>query len=292
MVFDFLKPYYYKAEKAVAAQSIPPVHQIEGRQTLKDCNKSGDTFDHSLWNAVLQAHVDTSGTTINDVQGIHTVDYQGVTLDPKFEQYLDKLATAEPSKLSGPEQLAFYMNAYNALCINLIVQHEKKSNEQLKSINNLSKDGKAVWDQTAGTVAGKQVSLNHIEHEKLRGTWAEPAVHGCIVCASASCPNLRKEAFVGSHVKEQMDDQMKMWMKNDTKGLKLTTTQGLLGNKREQLELSRIFLWFADDFGGWKGLQQWLTQYVADKDVKTAIASDNVKVRYFEYDWNMNRAQK
>jgi hypothetical protein len=238
--------------------------------------------------------VDDTGTNASnqgDVTGIHTVDYAGVAADPTFTEYLELLDKAEPTTLSGPEQLAFWMNVYNALCINVIIQYEKTNNVSIESINDLSKNNdKPVWDQVAGTVQGKEVSLNHVEHEQLRKKWAEPALHACIVCASNSCPNLRKEAFIGLKVAAQMEDQMKQWMKNDSKGLTLTTDSGMLGGKSQTLTMSRIFLWFQDDFGGPKGVQQWLPQYIEDAAIKEAMADNNVKIRFLEYDWNINRA--
>ena len=97
-----------------------------------------------------------------------------------------------------------------------------------------------VWDKKAGIVAGMSVSLNDIEHKQLRQVWAEPQVHACIVCASASCPNLRREAFVATKLQEQMDDQMKEWMSNPTKGLKLDTSSN-------RLYVSRIFFYEEED---------------------------------------------
>lgn len=100
-----------------------------------------------------------------------------------------------------------------------------------------------MWDLPAGKVCGREYSLNQIEHDELRKKWDEPAVHACIVCASASCPDLRPEAFVASKLREQMDDQLRVWMANPTKGLAADQTAGVV-------KMSRIFLWFADDFGG------------------------------------------
>jgi hypothetical protein len=202
MMFDFFKPLLYVIEKNVAGKSIPAVSHIIDRQTLDTASLDGKTFDHSLWDDLLSTYVDTSGTTINKVNGIHAVDYEGLAMDAKFAAYLLQLEQADdPSELQGPQQLALWINAYNALCINLIV-----TNKPADSINQLSKKGEAVWDKVAGKVAGKECSLNFIEHEQLRAKWDEPAVHGCIVCASASCPNLRPQAFSGDlpRLKEQM----------------------------------------------------------------------------------------
>eukprot|EP00977_Amphora_coffeiformis_P000953 scaffold202_cov180-Amphora_coffeaeformis.AAC.5 len=285
---DFLKPVYYVMEKSVASKSIPAVHEIEGRRKLSDYQvPTSNAMDHSTWDALLKKYVNTDpSNAIGDVTGVALVDYAGMGTDPGFKTYLNELATTEVTKLPKPEQLAFWMNAYNAICISLLIDamKTKKENndaEPLQSINDLSKPNQPVWDIPAGQVAGQTVSLNHIEHEQLRKVWAEPAVHGSIVCASASCPNLRPEAFVGTRVRDQMDDQMRSWMKNDTKGLKL---QG-----KNTLMLSRIFLWFGDDFGGAQELRKWLPQYLEDEELKEKFAQNKLKVRFFEYSWKMNR---
>jgi hypothetical protein len=215
------------------------------------------------------------------------VDYDGVANDPDFASYLALLQSSDPSRLSRLEQLAFWMNAYNALCVATIVHHEKTTGNRLASILRLSSGDKGpVWDQAVPNcqIEGKDITLNEIEHQKLRGVWAEPRVHACIVCASASCPNLRREAFRAEIVGEQMNDQMKDWVSNPTKGFRLTP-----GRFKSRVELSRIFLWFAEDFGGYHGLAEWLPQFEDDPKV-TETALKNATVRYFEYDWQVNRA--
>ena len=281
---DFLKPPLYKLEKAVADKQIPSVVDIPKRKKLSDFEPvKKDQFDHSLWDKVLKKHVVDTNGSIGDVTGIHLVDYVSLSSDTDFKAYLSKMESADVSALPEPEQLAFWMNAYNALCVSLLVNNMDKAegSNGLYSINNLSSMGNAVWDKEAGVIGGRTYSLNDIEHKELREKWAEPAVHACIVCASASCPNLRKEAFVGSTVKEQMKDQMRLWMQNDTKGLKLVNNRKLF--------LSRIFLWFGDDFGGWDGLREWLPQFLDDDELKSKIEKNQVAVRFFDYSWQMNR---
>ena len=282
--FDFLKPPLYKLEKAVAAKQIPSIVDIPNRKKLSDFDPvTTDQFDHSLWDTVLKKHVVVTDGTIDHVNGIHLVDYESLSKDENFKAYLGNIEKADVASLPEPEQLAFWMNVYNALCVSLLINNidkAKGSNGQY-SINNLSEMGMPVWDQEAGTVGGTAYSLNDIEHKELREKWAEPAVHGCIVCASASCPNLRREAFVGSNLPEQMKDQMRLWLTNDTKGLALSN--------HRKLYLSRIFLWFADDFGGWDGLRQWLPQFLEDGEVKSKIETNAVAVRFFDYSWQMNR---
>jgi Protein of unknown function, DUF547 len=288
-MWDFLAPARYALEKTVASKSIPNVSEIEGRVKLQDFfeKDEGDSFDHSMWTKVLQRHV-TSGLTFGKVEKVNAVDYGSIGKDEDFWAYLKSLEQADPDRLSKREQLAFWMNAYNALCIATIVHHETTTGRQLESITKLSSVEKGpVWDQPVPRcqILGKEITLNAIEHEKLRAVWAEPAVHACIVCASASCPNLRTEAFVADKLLQQMSDQMRDWMSNPTKGLKLAATP----KNQNRLELSRIFLWFAEDFGGLHGVKEWLPQFIDDPKV-TDEALDAATVRYFEYDWQINRA--
>lgn len=333
-ILDALKPARYWIEKTVVSSSVPSVVGNANRKKLSDFPKSDIAkaeekekdvlcFDHSIWAALLKEYIVKTNGTIGTVQGIHLVDYQGLAKEPKFDDYLSQLAHCQsPKLLSMPEQLAFWINAYNALCISLIVQDMKKkastisANDGRKvvykpvaSINELSimveSDGNkkvAVWDLPAGIVSGQSVSLNHIEHVELRQAWNEPAIHACIVCASASCPNLRQEPYCGKQIRQQMNHQMQSWMQNPTKGLALlvkdtTTTNNnnynfITGwfNSPPQLELSRIFLWFEEDFGGWRGLQEWLPQYITKDEVKNVVKSGKASLRYFEYNWELNGA--
>jgi hypothetical protein len=256
----------------------------------------GASFDHSLWDGVLKRHV-TTDVTLGVVTGCNTVNYAALAKDDDYWAYMELLKNASVETLTKPEQLAFWMNAYNAACIHLIVQHELKMQEtdkefQLASINKISDKDGPVWDKDAAVIAGKSVSLSHIEHEQLRAKWADAAVHGCIVCASASCPNLRPEAFVVDKLAEQMEEQMKLWMLNESKGFSWSTSS--LGGSR--LELSRIFLWFAKDFGkDWNELREYLTPFVPEEHrekmgTKAGFITDHIAVRYFDYSWAINRA--
>lgn len=322
---DLFKPIFYAFEKQAVGRNIPDVSSIKDRWTLQkviledgddSTSDNGDSsFDHSLWDQVLKRHVYTD-CEIGSISQCHAVDYQGIAKDESFQQYLDQLAAAvNIAALSRREQLALWINAYNALCIRLIVQADQQRQGSdaplLESITQLSNNKKKnddddntdggdgpVWDQVAGTVGGIAISLNGIEHVQLRAQWDEPSLHACIVCASASCPNLRREAFVGSRLQDQMKSQMKEWLSHPQKGLSL---------RQDQLWLSRIFLWFGDDFGnntsgissfpffgnvaGEKQFRAWLAQFVSehDKALATRIEYSNDGFRYFDYDWKLNR---
>lgn len=137
-----------------------------------------------------------------------------------------------------------------------------------------------VWDVPAGQVGGEQLSLGEIEHHKLRARWNEPALHACIVCASASCPNLRREAFCAARLREQMDEQVATWFANPTKGLAWDAGQ---------LTLSRILLWFSKDFGGRQAAADFALRALGTSHAAELRKRSSFATRYFEYSWRINR---
>lgn len=255
-------------------------------KVLTEQFRSGRVFDHGGWNAVLKACV-TRGT----LRGIETsvFDYKKLCSDAKllsrFEAYIESLEDADFRSLRHDEKLAFLCNAYNAITVRLIVRHMKQSEkkrgviEPPKSIRDLGRGVRKVWDIAAGKLFGANVTLSTIEHKMLRARWSEPRIHACIVCASASCPDLRAEAFVGERLDEQMTEQMSAWLANPNKGLAVSPDAG-------SVQMSRIFDWFSGDFK--PNVRQFINSYSAGD--KTREIREGSHVGYFVYDWGLNSA--
>lgn len=164
MPLDIIKPFLYRAEKRVAARSIPAAHTVANRLRLADlpgASTGTKSFDHSAWDRCLKAHV-KPGATIGPITNCHAVDYDALSADPDFDAYLASLADADLSSLGPREQLALWMNAYNALCCAHIVRHVRSGAPRLKSILDLKADGVVVWNRPAGTVGGREYSLNEV----------------------------------------------------------------------------------------------------------------------------------
>lgn len=285
---------------------IPQTHKIEARKRLADVKawSADSAFDHSLWDAVLKKHVRAGGGVIHDgdqiVEDVSLVDYAHLMVDDRFEAYLGLLASVDLESLPPVEQLALLINTYNALCIKLVTKHialKDSSDPPLRSINELTTKESKVWDLPAGSLGGKTVTLNQVEHEYLRGSWDEPRLHACIVCASASCPNLRAGAFTGEHLEDQMREQMHLFCSNPTKGVlgSEATSRSLRGSGTAQLRLSRIFLWFANDFGGLAGAAEHAVDAAragSDESATTIavlpLMPKACRLRYFKYSWLLN----
>jgi hypothetical protein len=212
------------------------------------------TFSHKRWNTLLQKHVSASGN----------VNYQKFKADKTtLAVYIDELAHNAPkSDWSKNEKLAYWINAYNALTIDLIIK-----NYPVKSI----KDIKDPWGQKLWELGDKWYSLEDIEHEILR-KMDEPRIHFAIVCASYSCPKLQNTAFTASNLETQLTAATKQFL-SDTKRNEI---------KENSLKLSKIFKWFDKDFEQNGSLIDFLNTYT---DV---TISAKAKISYQDYNWDLN----
>jgi hypothetical protein len=101
------------------------------------------------------------------------------------------------------------------------------------------------------------------------------------VCASRSCPSLRREPYTAAKLSGQLDDSMRRFLADRRKGLALDAARG-------RLQLSSIFKWFAEDFERAGGVVAFVARY-APPDVRTWLGSHpNPEIEYFSYDWGLN----
>ena len=186
--------------------------------------------------------------------------------------YLEALATARPGNWSEHEQLAFWINAYNAGIVAAVLQGE--SAESLIGRGKLFK----LWKFE---VAGKRRTLDEIEHKILRQEFVEPRIHFAIVCASTSCPKLRSEAYVADKVDAQLDDQARDFV-NDP-------MRNRFDRKAGAVKLSKIFDWFREDFERDGPLLRYVAGHVADARTRHWLnTSADPQVRFLKYDWTLN----
>lgn len=216
---------------------------------------------HDDWNHLLQMYVTKAGN----------VDYQGFIKDRVLlERYLEKLSDNIPGKnWTEAEKLAYWINAYNAFTVLLIINHYP-----LKSIKDIA-DGTPMisspWDIKFFQLAGIDFDLNAIEHQVLRGQFEEPRIHFAINCASVSCPNLRNEAYVAVQLQHQLEQQAVAFVQDPQKNQ----------INAEETKLSMIFNWFESDFNKRENLLSFLRQYHPSIDPKH-------RLEYLEYNWLLN----
>ncbi|MDX1410845.1 MAG: DUF547 domain-containing protein [Nitrospirales bacterium] len=229
-------------------------------------------FDFSSWDGILKKYVDSK--TINGVM-LNAVDYKKLGKDPAYAKLVKDLETVSLSTLkSKDEKLAFWINVYNIMAAKMVLD-----NYPLSSIKDAGSLFTAVWKIPVGVVGGKERTLNEIEHEILR-KMGEPRIHVAIVCASVSCPDLRKEAYTAEKLHSQLDDQMTNFLANPQKGLRVD-------DKKGYVYLSSIFKWFEEDFEPKGGVRTFIAPYVPEP-LQTSVTNDKLTVYYLDYDWGLN----
>ncbi|MCH7413586.1 DUF547 domain-containing protein [Belliella sp. R4-6] len=220
---------------------------------------------HKEFDALLKKHVSSSGV----------VDYKGFIEDKaKLHIYCDLLSNNAPDRKTWTkeEQLAYWINAYNAFTIKLIAD-----NYPVESIQDLHPKIKiplvnTVWHIKFFKIGGQDASLDEIEHKILRKEFDEPRIHFAINCASYSCPPLLNEAFVAEKVDAQLDKVAKSFI-NDHKRNKISA---------DKIEVSKIFSWFKGDFTKNGSLIDYLNKYSKVK------INPKAKVSHLDYDWSLN----
>ena len=209
---------------------------------------------HSLWSTALKEHVDEAGH-VN-----YTKWKEDTTL---LDDYITSLEENPPAEFwSRNDSLAYFINAYNAVTVKLILDHYP-----LKSIRKLI----TPWRFKRFELEGEKISLNHIEHQILR-KMNEPRIHFAINCASASCPKLFNIAFYAHTMEEQLEEATTLFI-NDPLRNQLS---------KKEMAISRIFQWFASDFGTKKERHAFIRKYA------TQPVDKNAKVRFLNYDWQLN----
>lgn len=213
-----------------------------------------EQFNHSIFNDLLIVNITSERKT----------NYKGFIKNKAlFETYLTALSENTPlGNWSKEDKLAYWMNAYNAFTIKLIID-----NYPTKSI----KDIKNAWDARFFKLGKKWYNLSDIEHKILR-KMNDPRIHFGINCASYSCPPLLNKAFTATSVNDDLEYLAHQFINDKNRN---TISEN-------SIQISRIFQWFSKDFKTEDTLIDYLNKY-SDITIK-----NSAQIRYKKYDWNLN----
>jgi hypothetical protein len=217
--------------------------------------------DHSPWSAVLAHYVDDHGrVAYRDLQAHDQA---------RFDSYLATLAQAQVVGMSEAEEKAFWINAYNAMIVNGVL-HGYTAESVLAR--------KRFFSWYTLPIAGEERSPDEVEHQILRRKFHDPRVHFTIVCASTSCPQLRREAYVPERLEQQLDEAARGFINDPTRNRIAA----------QQVALSQIFHWFAEDFVRSAGSVSAFVQRFVTDDKKAILSAQTGALQYLEYDWTLN----
>jgi hypothetical protein len=224
---------------------------------------AGPVADHDLFADLLAAHVREG-----------RVDYAGFKADEAvLDRYLKTLAEADPQSLPRNAQFAFYINAYNAWTVKLILGGWPG----VKSIKDLGSWFQSPWKKEIVHVGGRTISLDEVEHGILRPRFSDPRVHFAINCAAKSCPPLASEPYRAETLDAQLTRVTRAFLNRP----------GSYRLEPGRLWVNSIFKWFAEDFDH---DPVGFTLKYAEGELKQRLAAerDRIAVGYLDYDWSLN----
>jgi len=234
-------------------------------------NSNKDSIDHDRWQQFLSEYL------VEDAQGTHLVRYGAVTdIDREtLSNYLNDLSALNPLNYHRDEQMAYWINLYNALTVQLILDNYPV--DSIRDLGGFFKFG--PWDDELIVVNGTELSLNDIEHRILRPIWQDKRIHYAVNCASIGCPNLLATAYTAEQLEAQLEHATKNFI-NQEKAVRLV---------RGKLTLSSIYDWYAEDFGTMDELKLHLLTYLG-ADKRSRLEKHQGKPDY-SYDWKLNGAE-
>lgn len=229
-------------------------------------------IDHGEWTALLKKYIKPGKA------GLNTFAYGKVSAADKaaLTNYIGSLEAIKVTGYNKNEQLAYWINLYNAVTIRVVLDHYPVKTIRDIDISGFLKNG--PWQKELVTVEETPLTLDHIEHAILRPIWKDPRIHYGVNCASVGCPNLQISAFTGRTASAHLAAGAKAYI-NSTRGIDIS--------KRGNVSVSSIYSWFAHDFGNSEdGVMQHLVKFanpdLAEKLTKAGRLSDT------HYDWSLN----
>lgn len=227
--------------------------------------------DHTVLDRVLHGHVR---------EGL--VDYRGLSQHrTDLDLYLEQLGRTSPSDLElAPREvrLAFWINAYNACALRLVLDHyplRKRGGGHANSVRQIPD----AWTGQFCRVAQRARSLDGIVHGIIRPL-GEPRAHFAVACPSRSCPPLAAEAYRGDRLDAQLDGAVARFLTDSSR-------YALTDGAPPTLLVNKLLDWYKEDFGGTSGVVAFLRRFVPPAQARI-LEPGRVRVEYFDYDWTLN----
>jgi hypothetical protein len=234
-------------------------------------DQSTKSIQHDSWHRLLNRYVVKSG------DGINRFAYQAVSGEDRIQlsKYLATLAETPISQYNRRQQRAFWINLYNALTIQAILD-----NYPVESIRDIKSGffSSGPWSLELISIEGEALTLDDIEHRILRPIWQDSRIHYAVNCASLGCPNLQQQAFTADNTEALLNQAASEFI-NHPRAVAIDNNE---------LVVSSIYDWFEDDFGDERGVIMHIKQFADDQ--LTLKLGDFNEIDDYHYDWRLNDA--
>lgn len=253
---------------------VPNAGLIDGYWDQRN-ERSPLTVDHSRWDAFLGQYLVVDGS------GVARLHYARVSDDAKasLNTYIADLQNVDFGSLNRSEQLALWVNLYNARVTVLILDFYP-----LDSIQDISFSVFSIgpWDEPLLEIDGRKLSLNQLYHGIIRPLFDDERIHYIIWCGAIGCPNLGESAYRGSDIDARMTAAARAYI-NNYRGAEL--------DDNGRLTVSSIYNWFAADFGGNSaGILNELRTFATGE--KAELLARRTKIDHYALDWRLTDAMR
>jgi len=253
------------------AEAFAPKSELWERWTAHSPSATA-AIDHSVWDAFL------AGNLVSNADGVNRIAYAKISEADRrgLDNYLSALSAVRIGDFSRDEQRSYWINLYNALTVDVVLEHYP-----VNSIRDISISpgffSIGPWGKKLIRVDGEELSLDDIEHRILRPIWKDPRIHYAVNCAALGCPKLMREAFTASNTEELLDRGAKDYINSE---------HGARFDSDTRLIASSLYDWYQQDFGGDEaGVIDHLRLYAgAELATKLEGITD---VYDFDYDWTL-----
>jgi hypothetical protein len=212
----------------------------------------------------------------------------------RLDSYVAQLASVAVDKMPRDEQLAFWLNAYDALVLRTVADHYpiqgRAAEYPAKSIRQIP----GAFDRLTHRVGGRTVTLDQIEQTILPG-FHDPRVYFALGRGAVGSGRLRSEAFTAARLEEQLAD---------VAGECVTRAQCFsIDRGNGKVGASAIFSWhekefaaaYADKapstFASRSPIERAVIAFVLPKllnSEKEFIAKNTFQIVYSPFDWTLN----
>ena len=256
----------------LAACGPPQAERISGWDASNESN--AERIDHSPWQDLLDVYVDP------DPEGVNLVDYAALAANAgdteKLAGYLKFLEGIDPRDYARAEQMAYWINFYNALTVKVVLDGYPV--DSIKDIHEGVIPLTGPWGDVHARVAGEDLTLDQMEHGILRPIWRDKRIHYAVNCAAYTCPHLIETAFAAANTESLLEAGARAYV-NNPRGVDVVDEDFIV--------LSSIYEWYTEDFGGTEeSVIEHLHEY-ADGELAAFLESFEGAVEY-DYDWSLN----
>ena len=237
-----------------------------------------EPIDHGPWQDILDGYLNP------DPKGVNVLDYAALAASSddtaKLAGYVTRLEGIDPREYRRAEQMAYWINFYNARTVKMVL--DSYPVDSIREIHQGDVPMKGPWGDVCANVAGRDLTLDQIEHEILRPIWRDKRIHYAVNCAAYSCPQLMETAFTAANTESLLEAGARAYV-NSARGVDVVDDEFIV--------LSSIYKWYPEDFGSTEeSVIEHLVHY-ADSELAAVLKGFDGTVDY-DYDWKLNQPQR